>query len=68
VSVDLYDTLYGGAKELAVLYPVPWTANPNYSIEGATSVIYDASGGNPSYYKKPYKLFDNGVEVEGINW
>lgn len=37
-------------------YPIPYSAG-NYYIEGATSIVYDSMGSNPSYYKDPYKIF-----------
>jgi hypothetical protein len=43
--------------DLTTFFPIPYTANADYYIEGATTVIYDNQGGNPSYYKNPYKLF-----------
>lgn len=37
-------------------YPIPYSAG-SYYIEGATSIVYDSMGSNPSYYKDPYKIF-----------
>ena len=42
--------------ELISYYPVPYSVG-DYYIEGATSIIYDSMGSNPSYYKDPYKIF-----------
>ena len=41
---------------LTSYYPVPYSAG-NYYIEGATTIVYDSMGSNPSYYKDPYKIF-----------
>lgn len=50
---------------LVTFYPIPYSASENYYISGATVICYDSQGANPSYYKNPYKLFKNGVEVDG---
>ena len=42
--------------KLTTFYPIPYSAG-DYYIEGATTVTYDNSGSNPSYYKDPYKIF-----------
>jgi hypothetical protein len=41
---------------LVSYYPIPYSAG-NYYIEGATTIVYDSMGSNPSYYKDPYKIF-----------
>ena len=41
---------------LTSYYPIPYSAG-NYYIEGATTVVYDSMGTNPTYYKDPYKIF-----------
>ena len=41
---------------LTSYYPIPYSAG-NYYIEGATTIVYDSMGSNPSYYKDPYKIF-----------
>jgi hypothetical protein len=38
-------------------YPIAWGAAANYHAEGATTIIYDALGTDPEYYKGPYRLF-----------
>jgi uncharacterized protein YpmB len=34
-----------------------YSINTDYYIEGASTVVYDSQGGNPSYFKQPYKIF-----------
>ena len=41
---------------LTSYHPIPYSAG-NYYIEGATTIVYDSMGSNPSYYKDPYKIF-----------
>lgn len=70
VSVSMYDSTYGeGAKELSVLYPIAWSAG-DYLIQGATSVVYDSSGGNPAYFKDPYRIYDatTNAEITKVRW
>ena len=45
--------------ELTVYYPIAYAAGTQAFIEGASTVIYDNNGGSPSYYKDPYKYFDD---------
>lgn len=62
---------YGTDKTtLTTYFPIPFAANENYYIEGASTVVYDGSGGEPQYYKEPYKLFSltNNAEVSGVTW
>lgn len=66
LKVNLYDTTYGGVKELNTYYPVPYSSD-KYYIEGATTIIYDSNGGNPSYYKDPYKIFNGSTNEELTN-
>jgi hypothetical protein len=42
---------------LTTMYPLAYSAG-DYYIEGATTVVYDSQGGNPVYYKDPYKIFN----------
>lgn len=50
-------------------YPIPWCKDPEvvantldypqgYYIEGASVIVYDSNGQNPSYYKDPFVLYD----------
>ena len=62
---------YGtGKTTLTTYFPIPFAANENYYIEGASTVVYDGSGGEPQYYKEPYKLFSltNNAEISGVTW
>lgn len=62
--------------ELTTFFPIAYSANTDYYIEGASAVVYDSQGGNPSYFKQPYKLFQQippsgtgtGGEVTGCSW
>ena len=69
VNVNLFDSAYGGVKELSTLYPVPWSAG-DYYIEGANSIIYETTGNNPTYYKDPYRIFrkDKNEEILNVSW
>ena len=68
---------HGESKvNLTTFFPIPYSANVDYYIEGASVVVYDSQGGNPSYFKQPYKLFQQippsgtgaGGEVTGGSW
>lgn len=51
-------------------YPVPFSTG-YYYIEGASTVIYDDLGKNPTYYKEAYKIYnyaDNAEITDGITW
>mgnify|MGYP007069943211 CR=1 FL=1 len=75
------DTLVDGATDAAAAevitknitleayYPIPWSAG-NYYIEGASTVVYDSLGSNPSYYPDPYVLYDmdTNIKVENQEW
>ena len=56
--------------ELISYMPIPYAKTENYYIEGPSMILYDSSGGNPQYYKKPYKLYDKltNQEIENIEW
>jgi hypothetical protein len=45
------------AVNLTTFFPIPYSVNTDYYIEGASTVVYDSQGGNPSYFKQPYKIF-----------
>ena len=58
--------------KLTTIYPVSYCVD-DYYIEGPSIVIYDSSGGNPTYYKNPFKLFYNDADnkdklVENVTW
>lgn len=63
--------------ELTSYYPIAYSS-ASYYIEGATNIIYDTSGANPSYYKEPFKIFYNyndiengivaGQEITNVEW
>jgi hypothetical protein len=78
VVFDLNGNVEGEKKkrrtvDLTTFYPVSWSAG-NYYIEGASTVVYDSSGGNPTYYKNPFKLFNNtpgedkDTEITNASW
>lgn len=62
--------------ELTTFFPIAYSVNTDYYIEGASAVVYDSQGGNPSYFKQPYKLFQQippsgagvGGEITGCSW
>ena len=69
-----YQWLSGATKadqtiKLRAYYPVA-IATGDYYIEGASWVIYDSMGQNPSYYKEPYKIFNiaDHSEITGVTW
>ena len=66
VNIDSLDK----AITLTAQMPIAYARNEAYYIEGATMVLYDTSGGNPSFYKKPYKLFNkhDNREIANISW
>lgn len=49
--------------DLKTYYPIPYSSNIDYYIEGASTVVYDSQGGNPTYYKDQYKLFKQATEA-----
>ncbi len=58
--------------KLTTIYPISYCVD-DYYIEGPSIVIYDSSGGNPTYYKNPFKLFYNDANkkdklVENVTW
>lgn len=58
------------ALTLKSYYPVPFSTG-YYYIEGASTVIYDDLGKNPTYYKEAYKIYnhsDNTEITDGITW
>ena len=69
IAIKLSDKKYGSGKELSVIYPIAYTTD-SYYIEGPTSVIYDSSGGNPAYYKEPYRIYDTDTnqEITDVRW
>lgn len=59
---------------LTQYYPIAFSPqlnenNLNMASEGASAIIYDNLGSNPSFVSKPYKLFNNeGDEYKNIEW
>ncbi len=55
--------------ELITYYPVPFTTG-DYYAEGASFIIYDSYGANPSYYKGPFKLYSarTNEEITDVTW
>ncbi len=61
---------------LTTFFPIPYSINTDYYVEGASTVVYDSQGGNPSYFKQPYKIFQQippsgegeSGEVSGLTW
>jgi hypothetical protein len=43
---------------LSTKFPIPFAASAHYFIDGASFVIYDESGGRPTYSKMPYHLYE----------
>jgi hypothetical protein len=55
--------------DISTVFPIPFSSSPKYFIEGPSIIIYDASGGNPTYNKQPYKLYsqETGSEIS-VGW
>jgi hypothetical protein len=55
---------------LTTYLPIPLrVSNEVTHISGATKIIYDSNGTNPSYYKDPYELHTkNHVNTDDIEW
>ena len=57
----VWDEQEGGTGKwvtLTAYRPIPYAASPTYSIQGPSTVIYNAQGGNPSYFKDSFKIFE----------
>ena len=57
----VWDEQEGGTGKwvtLTAYRPIPYAASSKYSIQGPSTVIYDAQGGNPSYFKDSFKIFE----------
>ena len=72
-SVDssvVYENEKANNKSIIAYLPIAVRSSDNYAvIEGPTKIIYDKSGNNPSYYKKPYKLYNDKLQpYSGIIW
>lgn len=54
---------------ISTVFPIPFSDASAHFIEGPSIIIYDASGGNPTYNKQPYKLYsqDTGAEL-AVRW
>lgn len=55
---------------LTALLPIAVRRTSNIQeLEGATKIVYDTNGVNPSYYKNPYKLYQTNSNVPmSVNW
>ena len=49
---------------------IPYGLNQNLYIEGASAILYDSSGANPQYCKKPFVLYDKitNNKLDNITW
>ena len=60
--------------DLTTITAIPYAAGREYFIEGASIVVYDSSGANPTYYKNPFRIFSKNLddtknkEIEDVNW
>ena len=58
---------------LEAYYPIPWCADPDnmhpqgYYIEGASVIVYDSFGSNPTYYSDPFVLYDMATNAKIAN-
>lgn len=52
--------------KLTTINVIPFK-NGEYYIEGPSIVVYDSSGTNASYYKDPFKIFNNENKKEIVN-
>ena len=48
---------------LTAYRPIPYSAG-DYYIEGASTVVYDSMGSNPTYFKDPYRIFRNNTNQD----
>lgn len=62
------DATTNRAYDLTTYYSIPYSADSDAFIEGASTIIYDSSGGFPTYYKNPYKYFNNNIENTTVKW
>lgn len=60
--------------DISTQYPISWgmrdstsLTKETYYIEGATSIVYDAMGTNPVYYKNPYKIYNSSHQQIPVN-
>lgn len=58
---------------LSTQYPITWGKYRNYSLNGATSVVYNSLGANPLYERAPYEMYEDGDLIEDsgstkVNW
>jgi hypothetical protein len=63
-TIPATETSESRIVDLITLYPVPWSNGEGYFIEGATTIVYNSAGGDPVYYKDPYKLFSQETNKE----
>jgi hypothetical protein len=52
-----YSKNKNGTAVITAYYPIAWSSNKDYYMEGGSMVVYNSQGVNPSYYKDPYRLF-----------
>lgn len=70
---DIGDKENKRTVDLTTFYPVAYTSG-NYYIEGASIVVYDSAGKSPTYYKDPFKIFNNSPgemkdkEIKDVTW
>jgi hypothetical protein len=54
--------------KLEAYLPIAVCSNNLHFAEIADKIIYDANGGNPSYYKNPLKIFKNEIDCVSSNF
>ena len=53
--------------ELKTYLPIPVRSDENYTqVVGPTQIVYDSNGTNPTYYKMPFVLYENGQEIDAF--
>lgn len=53
---------------MEAVYAIPFKKEPEYYISGATEVIYNDAGSNPTYSKDKYQLYGSKSILEGLVW
>ena len=53
---------------LTQYYPIGYNKIKDLAFEGASSIVYDNLGANPSFISRPYRLYQNGEQVSVNKW
>lgn len=70
LAINSVEQWQEGYVKLETRYPIAYTAEPTYYLQGSTTIVYNSFGSNPIYYKDVFKLYNyiSNEEITDVLW